>query len=364
MPNSASQKQPLAIATQRARQFAKSHLRPGTVQRIRLAKWAVAGTPPTVRITTSNPKTGPDRRRAKAKVRPGGPVPSVPGKSNIEVRRDCAFATADRAGKILEIGPAHHATMSRTEGFDTRNADHTDQAGLLEKYRHDPNVDVSRIEEVDYVLTPGVPMAETIQERFELVVAAHVLEHSTSLVTFINDCLDLLQPGGTLALTVPDHRFCFDRFRERTSLAAAIDAARRNPGVHSVGTQTDMVLNVVRRENAIAWGPASGGRYTWIHNFEDAVKLAADMSEEAYVDTHHWVFTPHHLRLLLHDLHATGYLKGREAFFHDSVGCEFYINLQVEGPGPNLTRAELVERSDAERRYATVGRFAPSIAAT
>ena len=57
-------------------------------------------------------------------------------------------------------------------------------------------------------------MLKAIDERFDLVLASHVLEHTTSLIDFLNECTPLLADNGVLALVVPDHRYCFDRFRE------------------------------------------------------------------------------------------------------------------------------------------------------
>ena len=65
----------------------------------------------------------------------------------------------------------------------------------------------------------------------------------------------------------------------------------------------------------------------------------------------------HHLRLLLHDLADLGYVSVRETYFHDTVGHEFFLNLSVDGPGPGLSRAELVALADDERRSTDRPRF-------
>jgi hypothetical protein len=41
-------------------------------------------------------------------------------------------------------------------------------------------VDLEAIEDVDYVLTPGLPFMECIDEQFDLILAADRLEHATS----------------------------------------------------------------------------------------------------------------------------------------------------------------------------------------
>lgn len=267
------------------------------------------------------------------------------------------LAGVDVAGSFLEIGPSHQPTLPRRDGFDTRNADHLSQAGLLEKYGGHTGVDLGAIEDVDYVLTPGVPLGEIIEARFDLVLASHVLEHTTSLIDFVNDCAGLLKPGGTLALILPDQRFCFDRFRERSSLGAVIDAAESPRRVHSVGTLTEFALYAAKRKGSISWHPGSKGAYEWVHGLDDARELARAAAGETYVDVHHWVFTPHHLRLLLLDLADTGHIGVRESAFHDTVGNEFFVNLRADGPGPDVSRDALVALADAERQNYGPARF-------
>ena len=84
-------------------------------------------------------------------------------------------------------------------------------------------------EEVDF-LWDGRPYVELIGRRhaYDWIIGSHVLEHTTDLLGFLNDCDSLLKKGGVLSLVVPDKRYCFDRFRPLTDVGRVIDAAR-NP---------------------------------------------------------------------------------------------------------------------------------------
>ena len=281
------------------------------------------------------------------------------GKTRLDQRRECVLAGVEPGGRFLEIGPSHNPTLARRDGFDTRNADHLTRSGLVEKYGDHTDVDLEAIEDVDYVLIPGVPFIQCIDEQFDLILAAHVLEHTTSLIHFVNDCTGLLRPGGTLALILPDQRFCFDRFRERSSLGSVIDAAAHAGPVHSAGTLTEFALYATKRKGSISWGPGSGGAYEWVHGLDDARELVQASADQTYIDVHHWVFTPHHLRLLLHDLADTGHIALRESFFHDTVGNEFFLSLTRDGAGPPLPREDLVTLADAERQSYGPARFRP-----
>lgn len=290
-------------------------------------------------------------RRLDHRIPAATAVDAVAGQDRLGLRRSCVFASTPRDGSVLEIGPAHNAILPKREGFRTRTVDYLDRDGLIERYKELPQYSPADIEEVDYVLPPGAAMADVIGDRFDLVVASHVLEHTTSMVDFVNEAARLLNPGGVLALVVPDHRYCFDRFRERASLARVIDASLAPPPVHTVGTVIEEKLNACTHGKRTSWEPGHRGRYAFLHDAAVANEYG-DQARRAdrYLDTHNWVCTPHHLRLLLHDLHELGFIALRETFFHDTVRHEFFLNLSTAGVGSGLTREELTVLSENERR--------------
>ncbi|WP_460445738.1 class I SAM-dependent methyltransferase [Angustibacter aerolatus] len=278
------------------------------------------------------------------------------------MRRQHLFATADPSGSALEIGPAHNGILRKRDGYDSRTVDYLDRAGLIEKYKAHENYSPDDIEDVDYVLPPGAKMADVIDDRFDLVLASHVIEHTTSLIDFLNECTRLLRPGGVLALVVPDHRYCFDRFRERSSLGSVVDAALHPRAVHTVGTLTEFSINAVKHRGTTSWAPRHRGAYTFAHSPQDVRRHAASALGDGYVDVHHWVFSPHHLRLMLRDLADLGYVEVREAYWHDTIGHEFFVNLTVRSElGPDdPSRQELVTLADAELRSLDVPVWEPA----
>jgi SAM-dependent methyltransferase len=285
-------------------------------------------------------------------------VPPAPPR--LQVRRDFVFRSADPAGATLEIGPAHNAILAKRDGYRTKTVDYLDRAGLVEKYRPFAHYSPDDIEEVDFVLPAGTAMSAMIHDRFDLVLASHVLEHTTSMIDFLNDCTRLLAPKGVLSLVVPDHRYCFDRFRERSSIGRVIDASINPPPVHTVGTLTEFRLNAVKHRGTTAWAAGHTGTYGFVHDLDDARKAAAEASGHTYVDVHNWVFSPNHLRLLLQDLHALDLIAVREVAFQDTIGHEFFLNLQVDGPGSGLSREELTVLASAEQTSLDVPVFEPA----
>jgi predicted SAM-dependent methyltransferase len=294
------------------------------------------------------------KRRPKPKPKAQPPLPvavATSELSRLELRRKCIFEGRSTDSRVLEIGPAHNPILPRRDGYNTENVDYLDRAGLVDKYKAFDQYDPDDIEEVDWVLAPGAKMSDVIADRFDIVLASHVLEHTTSLIDFLNECGALLAPDGRVALVVPDQRFTFDRFRQRSSLGRIIDLHLEPRPVHSVGTMVDFTMNAVKHRGTTAWKPGHHGNYSMVNEL-DVVKQHRQRAaaQDSYIDMHNWIFTPHHLRLLLFDLEALGYIGLREETFHPTVGHEFFINLSPSGGGPGLTREELVDLADAELR--------------
>jgi hypothetical protein len=365
---------PLSRHLRRARRLALKRLPSPVKNRLRLAKWAILGPPAatTIAATRTQASVKPSllAKPTKADVKDSAaesifvgadckPIPAPKGKSTIEVRREFIFKSTNPQGSVLEIGPAHHGTLPKRDGFNTKNVDHLDRLGLIDKYEGDTTVLSDQIEEVDYIIAAGATMAEIVSQEFDLVLASHVIEHTTSLIHFINACARLLTDDGALTLIVPDHRFCFDRFRERSSLSAVIDASLQPAESHSLGTVTEHALYAVSRRGAIVWPAGQGGNYRCVHDLGYARKLAEESANGHYIDVHHWVFTPNHLRLLIHDLADLGHISVREALFQNTVGFEFYLTLKVDGPGPRMRREELIALADTERRMLDIPTFGP-----
>lgn len=278
--------------------------------------------------------------------RPG----TLPREERTALRQTLALIDRARDSSILEIGPAHNPTCAKKDGFNTKNTDYLDRQGLVDKYKNHP-YDPNDIEEVDYVLEAGSEMADLIPERFDIVLASHVIEHSLSLVHFLNECARLLAPDGRIALVVPDCRFTFDRFRGRTTLARVIDTAADAPAFHTPGTMAEFTLNAVKHRGTTSWAPGHRGDYTWVNDV-DQVKahLKRAEAQAGYIDMHNWVFTPHHLRLLVHDLATLGYIDLWEESWAPTQGHEFFLNLSPTGQGIQIPREELVTLADEELR--------------
>lgn len=73
---------------------------------------------------------------------------------------------------------------------------------------------------VDYVISRERKLQDQIADRFDYVIACHVVEHVPNLIGYINDLGSLLKPsgGGVIFLAIPDKRATTDATRPSTTI--------------------------------------------------------------------------------------------------------------------------------------------------
>jgi hypothetical protein len=115
----------------------------------------------------------------------------------------------------LELGACDLPTVKPGTG-QCRYADFRSADEMVEMWDLPPS-DVCR---VDYVISRGAPLWQQINDRFEYVVACHVIEHVPDVINYINELRALLKPnaGNLIFLTLPDKRATSDATRPSTSL--------------------------------------------------------------------------------------------------------------------------------------------------
>ena len=70
-------------------------------------------------------------------------------------RTEILLSSVPRSTRIIEIGPGSNPIAPKSEGWNSASLDHLNREGLMEKYKAHPEIDVSRIEPVDFVWTGG-----------------------------------------------------------------------------------------------------------------------------------------------------------------------------------------------------------------
>jgi SAM-dependent methyltransferase len=275
-------------------------------------------------------------------------------------RNELLLSLIDLSGIGLEIGPGYNPLVPKSSGRRIETVDHAPAAELHEKYSNEANVNVSRIEEVDYV-SDGRPLAELVNKpsHYDYIIASHVIEHTPDMLGFLKDCQTLLKEDGVLVLAVPDKRRCFDVFQPLTSTGMVLQAHLERRMRHTPGQIFDFIAYNGLRDAKPGWSFGADGPLTFAHDlafarygFEQAI------SSPTYVDAHVWRFTPSSFRLILNDLHESGHLGLREQFFSESDTIEFYVSLSQRGTGCPFDRLTLASMTVVEQQEIAIGPIA------
>jgi SAM-dependent methyltransferase len=243
-------------------------------------------------------------------------------------RKEKALFLVKKEGLGLEIGPSHNPLAPKSDGYHVEILDHLSASELKEKYK-DHGLDLTRIEEVDYVWR-GEPLRELINKEghYDYIIASHVIEHVPNIIQFLIECQGLLKEGGVLSLVIPDKRYCFDYFQQLTTTGQALDALINDSKRPSSGQVFDHIANACKKGNNIAWSNNNSQDISLVHSRDDAKKMFNLLQDsDEYVDVHVWRFTPASFRLLISDLQFMELIGLKIDLEFPTEGCEFFINL-------------------------------------
>ena len=227
----------------------------------------------------------------------------------------------------LEIGPSFSPLAAKKDGFNVKILDHAAAEELAAKYKKH-GVDVSKIEEVDFVWK-GERFEKLVKgEKFDWILASHVVEHTADLIGFLQDCETILQKNGEVRLAIPDKNFCFDLERECTSLGRVIDIFEIGPKIQTIGSVAEYYLQVCKKNGVIAWDKSNQGVITKVHSLEEAKNAIRETKKGKYLDIHNWVFEPRSFTKIFENISLLKYTSLKIKKIIPTVGHEFFVFLK------------------------------------
>lgn len=232
----------------------------------------------------------------------------------------------NRVEKALEIGPFCNPTLT---GTTTAYFDIMDQAALrlrAEQIGADP----SRVPRIDHV-SPNGDLG-VIQDRFDLVVSSHAIEHQPDLVRHLQNVERLLLPGGIYAALIPDHRYCFDHFLRPSHVGEVLEAHDAQRTVHPLSKLIEYRAFTGHNDPARYWRGDPGGLPDRIPALRGAL-AEWQASGGAYLDMHSWQFTPDSFAAILSDLGALGLVGLRMSRLYATPnGSNEFIAILAKSP--------------------------------
>lgn len=260
-------------------------------------------------------------------------------------RRKKFFENLKIDGAGLEIGPSHSPIAPKNENFNVKVVDHLSAEGLREKYASHSAVNIECIEDVDYVWS-GEPLSQLIKdEKFDWIIASHVLEHVPNPIEFLQELSELLKPGGVISIALPDKRYCFDHFMSVSIVGEWIDAFVSKRIRPTPGQVVNHCFYAAQRNGKISWGVDEVGVLGLVHEPSLAKgQLEYALASDHYTDVHCWRFTAESFMLIINELQYLGYIRLAAVGQPCSMGSEFLISLGVTD--------DFIE--DANRRFSLI----------
>ncbi|MEA1835061.1 methyltransferase domain-containing protein [Methylobacterium durans] len=145
---------------------------------------------------------------------------------------------------------------------------------------------------------------ESIEERFDWIAAAHVIEHVPDLIWWLVTLASLLNDKGQVFLVIPDKRFTFDYHRRLTNLTDVVDANRRGLRTPSYTQVFDHHFYSTKQiDPGVIWaGQHVGEPY---RDYAGATECA-ERALRGFEDAHCSVFTPESFISLMNDMNLAG----------------------------------------------------------
>lgn len=209
----------------------------------------------------------------------------------------------DNNSKVLEVGPFNNPifTGNNVKYFDVLNSDD------LRARSKNFGLDTSRTPDVIHFVDPYGDLS-TVNEKFDLVISSHVIEHQPDLISFLINIKNLLNIGGIAAFIVPDKRYCFDHYNSTSNIFEVLSSHISKDKKHSLYKFFLHRLNTVHNNPVRHFQKDHGKLKLNKENLLEAIN-EWNKNKSNYIDVHSWFFTPLSLIQIFQSLKDLDYLN-------------------------------------------------------
>jgi len=229
-----------------------------------------------------------------------------------QIRRSFIEQHLEVAGlRMLEFGAFDYPTYSKAEQ-NIAYLDFFSKAELAALHGATKPERVQNSIDVDFVVKER-EFARNLSERFDLLIANHVIEHVPDLIRWLQNAEKILHPGGgRIFLSVPDKNYTFDLLRPVSrigDLILAFEEQLKSPSLRQVFEHL-YYHRPIKADDV--WGGSgklvqllSEARYP--HARAAWTRAKAILARDSNVDVHCNVFTYTSFLQLFEELHQAGY---------------------------------------------------------
>jgi hypothetical protein len=217
-------------------------------------------------------------------------------------------------GVGLELSPYFDPFLSKSD-YKLLYTDYIGTEEIRAKAAQNPGLEGREVPEVDFVWTPGRPLAECAPPGalFDYAIASHVMEHVPNPIGWINDVMSVMKVGGRLALFLPDRRHTTDYYRQETQYHHLVQWWAEQPSVPTPGQVLDFMTNAFehRHDIEVDWPAIERGlRLPPYYSPADSLNTAIFVHNEMhYVDVHTTVWNATSFEAVFEKVISSGLLN-------------------------------------------------------
>ena len=228
--------------------------------------------------------------------------------------------------KCLEIGPFDCPNLKgeKVKYFDVLDQDSLKKRAL--KLNRG-----GKVPYIDYVSSNGD--LKIIDEKFDLVLSCHSIEHTLNFIQHLKDVSELLNDNGYYVIILPDKRYCFDHFIKESTIADIINQYTNKPKLHSLKSVIEHRTLTCHNDSRRHWNN-DHGRQNYFSNpnsITNAIKeYENSISNNQYLDVHSLQFTPDSFKNNINILSQLNYIDLVTDKVYNTIrnSCEFYVTLK------------------------------------
>jgi SAM-dependent methyltransferase len=232
----------------------------------------------------------------------------------------------------LEIGPLANAIVKKQPGTQVFYADIRDKKEIVKFYEKDSSVSKENIVDIDYIIKNSYTESLKNVVPFNIIVMSHVLEHIPNLIYFFNDIVNVMKNDAILLITIPDKRYCFDRYRTSTSFSEIYDVYRQGRYNNPVAVLDFYLLSTGHNNPTLWW--KNYKNYTYLsddnNRFINAVKCYEDAINGHYFDVHFSVFTPESFLIIIYLMTQLRLMPFEIIDFYPTVYGSFEFSVAIK----------------------------------
>jgi len=212
----------------------------------------------------------------------------------------------ERGGMSVEIGPGINSVIP--QGENNR---------FIDMYENDDesnphtNVDANLVH-IDYVWSPGQSYADIVPEgeRFRNAVSSHCIEHVPCLVKYLCNIREILHEDGKFYVIIPHRTYMFDHYRSRSTLGDVVASYKTGRQLPKAPSSLDALLMRSVNDPSKYWNEESPPPRVVTESAESMNEMIderlAMVSNDEYVDDHHWVYDEYSFSFIVQNLRKLG----------------------------------------------------------